>query len=595
MKQALCSFLMAVAMTWALPAQAFRGISSKKKVEVKSHKVAVIKIYGAYPDYDDSVSFFAEKKTYAKLLRRIKRAKNDSYVKAVVFRFGGVSMGLAKASELRKAIAGLGAAGKKTYATLDTASTPGYIAASGCQKLIMSPGGMLFLPGLRSEMLYFKKMMDRFGLVGDFVTVGDFKTAPEPYLRESMSESQRKQVTALLTDLYGQMVETIAKSRKIKQEVVKKAIDQALLTPQQAKKMGLIDSIAYLSSLRDTVNKDINVRPLKFVKNYAKRKKKKPTSLWSMMSMIWSSKKPKVKNTKPKIAVIYASGSIMYGSKPSGTFSNNKGIYSSNMLKTLNKVAKLKNLKAIVLRVNSPGGSALASDLIWKRLEQLKKKYPLFVSMGNVAASGGYYISMGADLLVAEPSTITGSIGVFGGKVVFGKTLNKLGVNVQSVSIGKNSGIFSPFKTFNKTERAILQKMLNEVYVDFVTKGAKGRKMTYKKMVALAGGRVWTGRQAKKNGLVDKLGSLQDTIQWAKKRTGLKGKVQLITYPRPKGFFEALRGISSAQDKALPYAKGALWKVAMQLHPHLRQALLPLMHDKKQILMWTPVPRIVLK
>lgn len=576
-------------------AQAFWGFSTKTKKVDKSKLVAVIHIQGQYPDRSAGFSLFATPKTFQSLLKRIRRAEKDTRVKAVLFHFGGVAVGLAKANELRRAIQAVGKAGKKTYAMLDSVSTAGYVAASGCQKLVMTPGGMFFVPGLRAEMLYFKKMMDRIGLVGDFITIGNFKTAPEPFLRESMSEGQREQTTSLLTDLYQQLIETIAKARKLKQDDVKKVIDRALLTAEDAHKAKLIDRVAYRAALQGWIRSEVGLKPLRFVASYGRKKKKKPSSLWGMLTLLWAPKKSPVRSKKPKIAVVYAQGQIMYGSQPSGSF-NNDGIWSDSFIKMLNKVEKLKNLRAIVLRINSPGGSALASDLIWKKLEKLKKKVPLFVSMGRVAASGGYYIAQGADMIVAEPSTLTGSIGVFGGKVVWRETFAKLGINVQAISRGKHSGIFSTFKRFSPGERAVIKKMLDKVYEDFVKKAALGRKMSYKELLKLAGGRVWTGRQAKARRLVDALGSLEDTLRLVRKRTGLKDAPQIITYPRPKGFFEALKGMSSNQTKPLPYAKTPLMLALSKLHPHLRTMILTLLKESKpQILMWTPVPHITLR
>ncbi len=572
----------------ATPSYALWGFSSKAKKKKIPFKVAVIHLSGAYPDKDTSLKLFSPKKSFENLVHRINRAKRDAKVKAVLLLFGNMQIPAAKADEIRRLVLELRQSGKKVYALLDSASTAGYLIATACEKIFMVSTGMLYLPGLSSEMLYFKKMLDNIGLIGDFVTIGDYKTAPEPFLRETMSPAQREQMTLLLTDLYETIVKTIAQARKIPTATVKKAIDRALLTPKDALKYRLIDKTTYLKELQQWMLGQIKARPLQFVFNYAKKGVKKPSSLWAMLSMLWRSPQSNLKNSLPKIALIYANGAIHYGSKPGGF--DDSGIWSHDFIKILDKVKKIKNLKAIVLRVNSPGGSALASDLIWKKLEELKEKVPLFVSMGNIAASGGYYISMGADLLFADPMTITGSIGVFGGKVVWKKTFAKLGINVQSISIGQHSKIFSPFKLFSLSERQVLKSMLERVYKDFVSKAAKGRNMPVNTMLQLAAGRVWTGKQAQKFKLVDKLGGLLDTLKAAKKRTGLLGKkVQLVIFPKQKGFFESLQALSSTQQKSLPYAQKYLLSPIFMRFPQIQQTLRLFAHRKTQILLWTPI------
>ncbi len=592
-------------MSWttlSVQAQSLWGISSRK-AKPKSFVTAEMSLRGAYPDRHGGFSLFKKKRSYKQFLRLLGKLEKDSRVKAVIFRIGGLAVGMAKAVGMQQAIARLSKAGKRTYALIETSSTTDYIVALGCQKIAMAPGGMLYLPGIRSESLYYKGLLDKLGMEGDFVTIGAFKTAPEPFMRSSMSKSQRKQLNRLLGDLYNYIVESIASHRNNKtvkpvraltQAEAKAAIDVGLLDDKSAMAHHLIDIVASRLALRKLVLKEVPQRPLRFTSKYGKVKKRTPTSIWSLFSMLMRSRRKKLNPKKPKIAVIYAQGPIYYGSSAQDWRSSEAEIWSDNLIHTINKVSKLPNLRAVVLRVNSPGGDALASDLIWKRLEKLKKRVPLFVSMGNVAASGGYYIAMGADVLVAQPTTITGSIGVFGGKLVMTGAMKKLGIHIQTVSRGKHSGIFSTFSKFSKTERATLKKLLLNVYKTFTTKAAKGRKMKLSQLLQLAGGQVWTGRQAKQSHLVDRLGSLQDTIDIAIKRTGLKpGQATIVTYPRPKSLFEAFKSMSSAErTRRLPYAQHRLMETLMRIAIPQVHRLRLLLNPKRSILTWTPIPQL---
>lgn len=585
-----------------VPAQSFWGLNTTKPASTQ-FLVAEVVLRGDFPDVQE-FSLFEKKQTYRGFLNQIKKIEADAQVKAVLFRMGGLRLGMAKALEMSQAITRLHKAGKRTYALLETASATDYIVALGCQKMAMVPGGMLYIPGIRAESLYFKKLLQKLGMEGDFVTIGDFKTAPEPFLRETMSDAQRKQLHRLIDDLYTFLVEHIANhryhatatpARKLTQDEVKAAIDIGLLKASSVLSHHLVDAVLSREAFRQKILQEVPARPLQFTTRYGKQKKQAPTSIFSLFSMLMQPQKNKVDPQKPKIAVIYAQGPIYYGAPPSSWMASETEIWSDEMIKTLNQVSQLKNLRAVVLRVNSPGGDALASDLIWKRLEQLKKQVPLFVSMGNVAASGGYYIAMGADVLVAQPTTITGSIGVFGGKLVLQQTMEKIGISVQIVSRGKHAGIFSTFSKFSESERAVLQQMLLRVYETFTKKAAQGRKMTHAQLLAHAGGQVWTGRQAKQIRLVDTLGSLQDTLQIAMKRTGLTlDKTLFVTYPRPKGIFEALQSLSSAA----PSPASPLGLALLRLQSVLAVTGLPQLYrlrllftPQRSVFLWSPLPQ----
>ncbi|MCK6513346.1 signal peptide peptidase SppA [Myxococcota bacterium] len=582
----------------AQPAHAFWDFGANKKPEKKPIEVAMFRLAGGYPDRAKSAGLFAQPKSFQRLMRRLNTAKNSPTVKAAIFRLGGLSVSLTKAEAIHKAILVLRQSGKQTVAMLEAGSSADYLVAMACDKIYMPKSGMLILPGLRSESLYFKKMMERFGLLGDFITVGDFKTAPEPFLRDSMSDAQRRQVSAILDDLYQHFVSLISTHRKLPIEKVKALLDQGIWSPEDAKKAGMIDDVLYIQDIYKQLRSAWKDEKVEFIANYAIKKRERPTNLWSMFSMLLNPKKSSTAGSQPKIAVVYAEGTIYYGSAPRGLFSEETDIWSDGLIKTLEQVRKVQNLRAVILRINSPGGSALASDLVWRKLEQLKRKVPLYVSMGDVAASGGYYLSMGADTIVAQPTTITGSIGIFAGKLVLRGAMDKLGITVQSLSRGKNAGMFSAFETFSTSEREALRQMLQHAYTDFVNKAAKGRKMKPEDLLKLAGGRVWTGRQAHAKGLVDKLGDLHDTIELAIQRTGLRVRPQIVNFPQPKGFFEMFDAVSSREQGTLPLAAQRLWALLATLPAPLSAPLHLLFRTQAQnqhLLMYHPIPSIHLR
>lgn len=602
-----CKWFLILSIFWSVgfmprSAQALWGLNTSKPAQTPFTVVEIV-LRGNYPDVFE-FSLFEKKQSYGQFLRKLQKMEKDPQVKGVLFRMGGLRVGMAKALGMSQAIRRLQQAGKRTYALLETVSATDYIVALGCEKIAMVPGGMLYMPGIRAEALYFKKLLQTLGMEGDFVTVGDFKTAPEPFMRETMSESQRKQLTRLIDDLYNTLVHTIASHRhhanaapmrKLTQDEVKAAIDVGLHSDQSALTYHLIDKVFSRQQIRNQMLQNIPSRPLTFATKYGQVKKQAPTSIFSLFSMLMQPKKNTLDPQKPKIALIYAQGPIYYGAPPASWMSSETEIWSDAVIKTLDEVSALKNLRAVVLRVNSPGGDALASDLIWKRLEQLKKKVPLFVSMGDVAASGGYYIAMGADVLVAQPTTITGSIGVFGGKLVMVQTMEKIGISVQTIGRGKHAGIFSTFTKFSASERTVLRQVLHQIYDTFTKKAAQGRKMTHEQLLTHAGGQVWTGRQAKQLHLIDALGGLQDTLQIAMKRTGLTTEQALIiTYPRPKGFLEALKSLSSTDAPTLPYGH-ALSRLQQLFStvalPQLYRLRL-LLTSRNSVFLWSNVPNV---
>jgi protease-4 len=376
--------------------------------------------------------------------------------------------------------------------------------------------------------------------------VGEFKSAAEPYTRTEMSPEFRKEMEEILDDRYKLLVDSIAGPRKLAADKVTAAIDEGPLTSRQAKDKGLIDRVAYEDELEAALAKQAEGKTFKVVKKYGKKKADTDFSglagMMKMMEMLMGVDQPKRKSSNPKLAIIYATGMIMTGKSQSDFLTGESTMGSDTMIKAIREANKDATVKAIVLRVDSPGGSALASDLMWHELGLVTK--PFVVSMGDVAASGGYYIAMGANRVFADPGTITGSIGVVGGKFALNGLYNKVGITTDIISRGKNSGVLSSTHGFSDNERDSMQRLLNDVYDQFVSKAAKGRKMDKIKLEKLARGRVYTGSAALKIGLVDELGSLDDAIAYAKKLAdvGPDEKLEKLVLPKATSPLESLLG-----------------------------------------------------
>ncbi len=479
-------------------------------------------------------------------LDRIKKARKDPAIQGLYLRLDGLSIGWAKLDELNRAIADFRKSGKKVFAYLEDGSTKDYLVGLACDEVCMPESGWLMLTGIRAEVSFYKDLLEKIGVKADMLQMGDYKAAAEPLMRSSMSEPARKQLTSVIDDYFEHnLVERIVHLRAKKNftaEQVKKLIDEGPYSGRAALKAGLIDRVAYAEKFQDHMKARLAADELKIVENYGKDKKtdidfSNPFAIFKLLSP------PKTKtSTGPKIAVIYAIGPIITGKSQESLFGA-ETVGSTTMIEAIRQAEEDETVKAIVLRVDSPGGSALASDLIWNELKRSKK--PVLASMSDVAASGGYYISMAARKIYADPGTLTGSIGVVGGKVAIGGTFNKIGIKTEIISRGANAGIFSTEKPFTESERKAVTALMQDVYDQFVDKVLEGRKkagkqMTREELVKLAGGRIWTGRQAKENGLIDELGSLEDAIAAARAMTDMPAdkEPELLLLPRAKSFFD---------------------------------------------------------
>ena len=525
---------------------------------VPDNSVLVLKVSGSLPDYvapDPMAKAFGfeQPQSFSGLLTQLRKAKVDARVGAVLLDIDFPQIGWGKADELRDAIKDFRASGKPIYSFMELGMNKDYYIATATDKIFMPPAGDLYVNGFAAEAMFYRGSLDKLGIEPEVIQIGKYKNAPDQYTRKEMSPEQREVINALLDEYFGRFTNAIATERKKSVEDVKAIIDNAPYHAGEAQQLGLLDGANY----RDQVYEELKNRL-----GYKADDKLRTVSGASYREVPSDSLGL---NNGERIAVIYASGAINVGKSNNSPFGGEM-VGSDTIVRAVNDAAEDSTIKAIVLRVDSPGGSALASDLMWHALENAKTRKPLVVSMGDVAASGGYYIACNADKIVAEPTTVTGSIGVFLGKPVIKGFYDWIGVTNEYVMRGKNAGVFRETEKWTDEERAKMQDQANKIYYgDFVPKVARGRKKTDEDVNSLGQGRVWTGTQAKENGLIDEFGGLEKAIEVAKGLANLPADkdVRRIAYPEPQSFFEKYFGSddsSFAQNRQQAEAQAAIVK-----------------------------------
>ncbi|HYO24142.1 MAG TPA: signal peptide peptidase SppA [Lacipirellulaceae bacterium] len=558
-------------------AEASADEPAEKARSTKKVRLAHIVIEGALPESPGEMSLFGDLGVdLRKTIARIDKAADDKAIGGIVLVIE-TEIGRGKLNELRDCVKRTQSKGKKVFALLESAMGSQYQLAAACDEICIPESGEVLIPGIRAEISFYKDMLAKLGIEADMLHVGDYKGAAEPYTRDSLSEPVRKNMTALIDDLYDDMLSTIASDRDLRVEDVREAVDLGMIMADDAKERGLVDYVAYEDEFRDELADQYNTERLVFVMNYAKTKidadLSGPMGMMKLFETAFSGSGSKDSESGSKIALIYCVGPIMSGESVTDIMGTS-AMGSETIVEALRKANRNKDVKAIVMRVDSPGGSALASDMIWRQTQIIDK--PIVVSMGDVAASGGYYISMGADRIFAEPGTITGSIGVVGGKMALKGLYDLIGMDTETISRGKNSGILSTTEKWSPSERKLIETMMKTIYGQFTAKAAEGRDMELDELEKLAGGQVFTGREAKRNGLIDEVGTLRDAVQAAKRLAGLDPdqKYELELLPEAKNPLEELFGASSDEEKEVRLAPFAgFLQVAPGLRGPLRHAV----------------------
>jgi len=505
----------------------------KGEPSIRDNSVLLLRVSGSLPDFtaDDPFKkyFGGPDQSLTGLVQQFKKAKVDKRIKVVLLDIDMSGVGWGKAEELRDAIADFRTSGKPVYAYMEFGLNKEYYIATACDKIFVPPPGELFINGLAADVMFFRGSLDKLGVYPDIFQIGKYKSAGDIFTQKKMTDAHREYINSLLDDLYGRYINTIAQARHKTPDEVKALIDNAPYNANKAKEAGLIDETMYMDEVEKKIKAQLGYKdndPFVMVKG--EYRDVPPESLGL--------------NKGEKIAVVYATGDIGSGSSQNSP-SGEQSIGSDTLVKAMNDAAADKSIKAIVLRVDSPGGSGLASDIIWHAVEAANLKKPVVVSMSDVAASGGYYISASASKIIAQPSTITGSIGVVAGKPVMKGFYDWLGLSNEYVLRGKTAGMFRETEKFSDEERAKFEDWIKTTYYgDFIPKVAKGRKKEPQYVDSVGQGRVWTGSQAKERGLVDEFGGLDRAIDVAKELAKIpadKG-VERVILPYPQTFLQQL-------------------------------------------------------
>ncbi len=514
------------------------AFSTMNKPSIENNSVLVLDVSGSLPDYspDDSAAKifgFGQADSFSNLLMQLKKGKADSRIGAVLLDINFPGIGWGKADELRAAIADFKTSGKPVFAYMEMGSNKEYYIAVAADKVYLPPTGDLYINGFAAQAQFYKGSLDKLGVDYEDVHVGKYKSFNERFTRTDHSPESRQVINEILDDYSNRVNSAIADARKKSPEDVKAIVDNAPYNAIEAQKQNLIDGAKYRDEAYSEIKEKLGYNQTDELRVTTQDKYKDitPESLGL--------------NKGERIAVIYASGIITTGKSADGTFGGEQSIGSDTIIKAVKDAADDASIKAIVLRVDSGGGSALASDLMWHTLEYAKTKKPVVTSMGDVAASGGYYIACNSNKIVAEPSTVTGSIGVVLGRPVLGGLYNWLGVSNEYITRGKNAGIFREDRKWTDEERAVFQKNADFFYWDnFVPKVAAGRGKTTEEIHNVAQGRVWTGFQAKDQGLVDEFGGLDRAVEIAKGLANLPAEkeVRRVVFPAPKPFLASVFG-----------------------------------------------------
>ncbi|WP_043624507.1 signal peptide peptidase SppA [Nonomuraea candida] len=484
------------------------------------------------------------KSRLADVLSGLKRARQDSRVKALIVKVGGQPLGLGMVQELRQAVIHFRASGKLTVAFAETfgefsGGTVPYYLATAFERVYLQPSGDVGLTGVAMEQRFVKGALGKLGVGYELGQRHEYKTAANMFTQDHMTDPHRESMSRIVESVTETISAGIADGRRLDPGKVRELIDRGPFTGPEALEAGLVDGLAYRDEVYDEVKRAAGEEAhLLYVARYAKgaavRKLPQPAA--------------------DGIALVHGIGMIRSGRSGRSPLGGGGAMGSDTISAALRAARRDDHVKAVVFRVDSPGGSYVASDTVWREVTLTRKVKPVIVSMGDVAASGGYFVSMAADVIVAQPGTLTGSIGVYGGKAVLAELMEKIGVNTEMVAQGANAGMFSTSRGFSPEQWERVNAWLDRIYDDFVGKVAKSRDLTRERAHELARGRVWTGADAHASGLVDELGGLEDALALARKRAGLADDAPVRSYPRLNPL-ERLRGPESSEDKSAALAR----------------------------------------
>jgi len=551
-------------------------------------KVVEFDLSRGAPESTDAGGFFPlpAARTFAGLVRSLERVAEDQDAKALFVRLGERQLGIARSEEVATLLANVRAKGKPVVCHahgLDNASA--WVAVKGCDRVWLSPAGEVSSVGIAAQIVYFKGALDKLKVGADFLHVGKFKSASEPFTREGPSDEAREALNFTLASIRKSWLDGVESSKKT--PGIRRDMEQGPFGAREAKQRGLVDELGYESEALEDTKKRAGTERVSGGFGPRSQTGDKP-GIAELIRVLAGGDEPA--GGRPHIALVAAEGAI---AMESGGVLDGGGITAKALTKTLRKLAKDDAVKVVVLRIDSPGGSALASDLLWHELRELKKKKPIVTSVGDMAASGGYYLACATDRILAEPTSIVGSIGVLGGKIVLNSALEEHGINSVTFPASPEPGAaaraayLSPFIAWDDPTRARVQAQMDEIYQLFVERVAEGRNLPVDKVRAVAEGRIWSGTQGKERGLVDELGGLSRALEVARELGQLDARAPVEVVGQQESLFESLLLGDQADADAVAQAvrrvtatRGALLAtVPLQVRPFV-SSLKPLLAEE---------------
>jgi protease-4 len=505
-------------------------------------KVAYLNLDQPLSEKPAGFALFADEGlTLQSVISRLHRVRDDKDVRAVLVTFGATDFNLAQAQEIRDALSELRRAGKRAFVYSDAYDTAGYIAASGATDVCMLPGGEIMMPGVGLESMFYKGFFDLVGVKADYVQIGQYKGAEEPYTRIGASEELKGEMNKIVDALFEQIVEGISYNRHISKHDVQDLINGVFVSGKVAKERKLVDHLIDEDGLRDLVKKEMG-RDINVMHDYglAEREHLDFSNPFGLLSALM---KQPPETHKPSVALLYLEGVIVDGEGGDGLMGKSGQIGSEDLRKALRMAVRDDDVQAIVLRIDSPGGSAMASEVMWQAVRRAAEKKPLVISIGGMAASGGYYVASAGDRIFADPSAIVGSIGVVGGKFVTKDLFDKVGLHTESFTRGQNANLFSSNQPFTEQQRRLVTNWMQQTYEQFTTRVMSQRGKKIKDIDEIAHGRIFLAKQAKGLGMVDELGGIEAALANVAERAHLKpGEYEVKVLPATKTLADLLRG-----------------------------------------------------
>lgn len=585
-------FILPALIIFGLVVSSFEG----ERVEVKDNTILVVNLGMEISEYTASDNPFAElfggkQTSFSDVMLAIKRAKDDSRIKGIYFNSSPTAMGFAKNLELINALKEFKSSGKFIYSFIEMGTESQYMTTLPSDKIFMPEEGLVSLNGFGIEAMFFKGLLEKLGIEYYVEQFEDFKSAGETMSRTKFSDSARKAYRAILNQRHTLFVNEVNQARNLDIDFINSVLERGVYSSDSLLALGFVDSLTSENDFKEFLKSMINPKDEESEDQEGKKDKKtkkdskqklRTVSVSSYLNADYDYDESLVAKDK-QIAIIYCSGPIV--DSPGGQFQGAEQQITSKFAEYIKEARENDKIKAIILRVDSPGGSVMASDAIWSEVVKTRGVKPIYATMSDVAASGGYYISMACDSIIAHPATITGSIGVIAMLPNISGTLGKLGITLDTMSTTKSAQDLSFNFPFNQRQKEKLHTLIEKTYNRFVTKVAEGRKMTFEEAKALAKGRVWTGEDAKARGLVDVLGGMDEAIKIAKERIGVEEgqKVWVIEYPKKKDPIELIidmffggdneSSISDLFEKAFSNNNSSYAEIYKALPPMMRMQL----------------------